>query len=130
MKNIDTRYWIELTLVTLSLIAIGWVTFIFFLPGLFDAILLVMLGVIVLMTVAGQAILTNLMDQNFSKFNSAFLIYKGAKILILMTFMVIYTITHRKSALPFLGGTFIIYLVYMFFEARSLNRQSRKQAER
>jgi hypothetical protein len=130
MKNIDNRYWIELTIVTLVLSAAGAIIFIFFLPGMFTTALLAMFGVIVAMTVAGQAILTNLMEQKFSKFNSAFLIYKGIKILVMMTFMLIYTFTHRKTALPFLGGTFVMYLVYMFFESRSLNRQSRKQAER
>ncbi len=130
MKKVDTRYWIELTLITLLLIGLGWVAFVFMLPGQYPPVLPVMLAVIVVVTAAGQVVLTRLMDQRFSKFNSAFLIYKGLKIIILMAFMFIYSVLHKEHALPFLCATFIIYLVYMFFESRSLSRQSRKQAER
>jgi len=130
MKNVDTRYWIELILITLLLVGSGWVAFVFFLPGQYPPILPVMLVTVVLITAAGQVVLTRLMEQRFSKFNSAFLIYKALKILILMAFMFIYSVLHKERALPFLGSTFIIYLVFMFFESRSLNRQSRKQAER
>lgn len=130
MKNVDPRYWLELTLITLLLIVLGWVAFVYFLPGQYPSVLPVMLAIVVAVTVAGQVVLTKLMDQKFSKFNSAFLIYKALKILILMAFMFIYSVLHKEHALPFLGATFIIYLVYMLFESRSLNRQSRRQAER
>jgi uncharacterized membrane protein len=101
-----------------------------FLPGQYPPILPFMLGTIVIVTAAGQVVLTRLLDQKFSKFNSAFLVYKGLKILILMAFMFIYTAFHKEFALTFLGSTFLIYLVFMVFESRSLNRHSRKQAER
>ena len=129
MKNVDSRYWYELALITLLIIGLGWVVFEYVFPGQYPPVLPLMLAVIVVVTVAGQVILTRLMDQKFSKFNSAFLIYKAIKILILMAFMFIYSALHREHALYFLGSTFIIYLVYMFFESRSLNRQSRKQAD-
>jgi O-antigen/teichoic acid export membrane protein len=129
MKNVDSRYWYELALVTLLLAVLGWVVFGYVFPGHYPPVMPVLLAVIVVVTVAGQVVLTRLMDQKFSKFNSAFLIYKAIKILILMVFMFIYSALHREHALYFLGSTFIIYLTYMFFESRSLNRQSRKQAE-
>ncbi len=130
MKHVDTRYWIELALVTSALIIVAWIVFGFALPGQYPPILPILLAVMVFVTAAGQVILTRLLDQKFSKFNSAFLIYKGVKILILMAFMFIYSALHKEHALPFLGSTFIIYLVYMVFESRSLNRQSKNQAER
>jgi O-antigen/teichoic acid export membrane protein len=129
MKKVDTRYWLELALVTITLIALGWIGFVFVFPGQYPPVLPVMLAMMVILTAAGQVVLTGLLDKKFSKFNSAFLVYKGVKILILMTFMFIYSATHREHAVYFLGSTFIIYLSYMFFESRSLNRHSRKQAE-
>jgi O-antigen/teichoic acid export membrane protein len=129
MKNVDSRYWYELTLITLLLIVLGWVAFAYVFPGQYPPVMPVLLAVIVVVTVSGQVVLTRLMNQKFSKFNSAFLIYKALKILILMTFMFVYSALHREHAIYFLGSTFIIYLAYMFFESRSLNRQSRKQAE-
>ena len=130
MKHVDTRYWIELTIVTLALIALGWIAFIFVFPGQYPPVLPIMLAVLVIMTAAGQVVLTRLLDQRFSKFNSAFLIFKAVKILVLMMFMIIYASVHKEHAVYFLGSTFVMYLVFMIFESRSLNRQSRKQAER
>jgi O-antigen/teichoic acid export membrane protein len=130
MKHVDNKYWFELSLITILLIGLGWVAFIFLFPGHYPPILPVMLATVVLLTAAGQVVLSRLLDQKFSKFSSAFLIYKSVKILILMAFMFIYTVLHREHTLYFLGSTFVMYLVFMFFETRSLNRQSRKQAER
>jgi len=129
MKNVDTRYWIELAIVTVSLVAIGFITFIFFLPGYYPPILPFMLLTFVIMTAASQVILGSLLSARFSKFSSAFMIYKGLKILILATFMVIYAALKSEFVIPFLGATLIMYLAFMVFESRSLNRQSRKQAE-
>jgi hypothetical protein len=130
MKKVDTRYWIELTLITLALVVLGWVAFGYFLPAYYPPALPLLLAVMVIMTAAGQVVLTRLLDQKFTKFNSAFLIYKALKILVLMIFMILYSLLHKDRALPFLGSTFLIYLVFMIFESRSLNRHSRNQAER
>lgn len=130
MKNVDTQYWIELTVVTLLLAFLGFIAFEYVFPGQYPPVLPLMLATIVVVTATGQVVLTRLLDQKFSKFNSAFLIYKALKILILMAFMFIYSALHKEHALYFLGATFLIYLVYMVFESRSLNRHSRKQAER
>lgn len=127
MKKVDMRYWIELGLVTLGLVVLGFIAFSYLFPGQYSPVLLFMLATLVVITAAGQVILTGLLDQKFSKFNSAFMIYKALKILILMTFMVIYSALHKEHAVPFLVSTFIMYLVFMFFESRSLNRQSRNQ---
>ena len=128
MKKIDTRYWIELALITLLLIGLGWVAFIYVLPGQYPPVLPWMLALIIVMTAAGQVVLTRLLDQKFSKFNSAFLVYKALKILILMIFMITYSLLNKQRAMPFLLSTFVIYLVFMIFESRSLNRHSRNQA--
>ena len=130
MKKVDSRCWIELIAITFILICAGWVAFTYVFPGRYPPMLPVMLATIVVITAAGQVVLTGYLDQKFSKFNAAFLIYKTLKMLILLAFMVIYSLLHREYALYFLIATFIIYLVYMIFESRSLNRQSRKQAER
>ena len=130
MKKVDHRYWIELAVIILFLIILGWLAFAYVFPGLYPPVLPVMLATIVVMTAAGQVVLTGLLDKKFSKFSSAFTIYKALKILVLMIFMIVYTLLHKDRALPFLGGTFVMYLVFMIFESRSLNRESRKQAER
>jgi hypothetical protein len=130
MKKVDHRYWIELAVIILFLIILGWLAFAYMFPGQYPPILPVMLATFVVMTAAGQVVLTGLLDKKFSKFSSAFTIYKALKILVLMIFMIVYTVSHKDRALPFLGGTFVMYLIFTIFESRSLNRESRKQAER
>lgn len=130
MKKVDTRYWVELTGITLFMIGLGCVAFLLVFPGHYPPVLPVLLAIIVVMTAAGQVMLTRFMDQKFSKFNAAFLIYKTIKILILMAFIVIYSLLYREQALPLLISTLIIYLVYVIFESRSLSRHSKNQAVR
>jgi O-antigen/teichoic acid export membrane protein len=130
MKKVDTRYWVELAVITLFMIGLGCVAFLLVFPGHYPPVLPVLLAIIVIMTAAGQVVLTRFMDQKFSQFNSAFLIYKTVKILILMAFMIIYSLLHREMALPFLVSTLILYLVYVVFESRSLSRHSKNQAVR
>ncbi len=130
MKSVDARYWVELVVITIVLAAAAWVVFGIFLPDEYPGILPVVLALLVIMTATGQVVLTRLLDQKFTKFNSAFLIYKSLKILVLMAFLITYSALHREKVIPFLGSTFIMYLVFMFFESRSLNRHSRRQSER
>ena len=130
MKNIDSRYWVELTIITLLLVLLGWVAFTLFFPGNYATAMPVMLVILVIMTVAGQVRLTGLMDKQFSKFNTSFMIYKALKMLVLMIFVVISSLLDRDHAVPFILSTLVMYLVYMVFESRSLNRYSRKQAKR
>ena len=130
MKNIDSRYWIELTAITALLIVLGLVGFLLIFPGQYAPALPFMLGILVILTVAGQIELSSLLDKKFSQFNTAFLIYKGLKLFVLMVVLIIYSVLHKEHAVSFILGTFVMYLVYMIFEARSLNRQSRKQAKR
>ncbi len=130
MKNVDTKYWLELTLVTVGLIALGWIGFVYVFPGQYPRVLPIMLALLLAITISGHVVLSGLLDKKFSKFAAAFNIYKGLKILILATFMVIYLTLHKDHAIPFLGATFVMYLVYMLFEVRSLNKQSRKQLDR
>jgi ABC-type methionine transport system permease subunit len=89
----------------------------------------VMLGVLVLITASGQVMLTRLMNISFSKFNVGFSIFKAIKFIILMTLMITYSLMHRDQAVPFLITTFILYIAYMIFESRSLNRYSKNQGK-
>jgi O-antigen/teichoic acid export membrane protein len=130
MKNVDTRYWVELAVITLVLALAAWVVFGMFFPAEYPPVLPFMLALLVILTAAGQVVLSRLLREKFSKFNSAFLIYKSLKILVLMAFLIIYSTLHRDRVIAFLGSTFVMYLAFMFFESRSLNRHSRREAER
>ncbi len=130
MKNIDSRYWVELSIITLLLVVLGWAAFTLLFPGNFALAMPLVLTTLVIMTVAGQAWLTGLMDKQFSKFNTSFMIYKALKMLVLMIFVIVSSLLDRDHAVPFILSTLVMYLAFMVFESRSLNRYSRKQAKR
>jgi hypothetical protein len=129
MKNTDTRYWMELAGVTALLIILGLVGFIAVFPGNYPPALPIVLAIMVIMAVASHIKLSSLLDQKFSKYNTAFLIYKGLKFLVIMTLLIVYSLLDKDHSVPIIMSTLIMYLAYMIFEARSLNRQSRKQAK-
>ena len=130
MKNIDNRYWIEIGVLTLVLTGLGWLAFAVVFPGQYPGILPVLLAVTVLITIIGQVVLTPLMHGKFAKFNAAFMIFKALKIMIILVFMIAYSLLNRDKALPFLISAFFLYLAYTIFESRSLHRHSKNQAER
>jgi hypothetical protein len=129
MKKVGAKYWIELTVITLLLIGLGWVAFHFIWPGKYPPFLWLMLAVLVTMTASGQVILTRALGQKFGKFNSTFMIVKTLKFFILLACMIVYLLIYREYAVPFLGSALLMYLVFMIFESRSLNRHSRSQAQ-
>ena len=129
MKSTDTRYWIELAAVTAFLIVLGLVGFFIFFPDNFPPVLPVILSVMIIMAVTSHIKLTSLLNQKFSKYNTAFLIYKGLKFFAVMTLLIVFSLLDKDHRVSIIMSTMIMYLAYMIFEARSLNRQSRKQAK-
>ncbi len=129
MKNTDNRYWIELSVVTAFLVVLGLVGFIMVFPGNFTPALPVILAIMIMMTISSHIKLSGLLDQKFSKYNTAFLIYKGLKFFVVMTLLIVFSLIDKDHRVPIIISTMVMYLVYMIFEASSLNRQSRKQAK-
>lgn len=127
MKRVDTRFWIELAVITIVMVGLGWVAFHFLWPGQYPPYLSLLLALMVVMTVAGQVILTRTLTEKFSKFNTAFMLFKVVKMFVLMAFLIVYLLISREHAVPLLGSALVLYLVFMIFESRSLNRHSRNQ---
>jgi hypothetical protein len=54
------------------------------------------------------------------KFETAYLVSFFIKFLGYIIFMMLYTKTHRENAVIFVAGLFFLYLVYTFFEIKSI----------
>lgn len=130
MKNVDTLYWVKLGLVSVVLAAAAWIVFGLILPEFYPKGMPWFLGLVILVTAGGQILLTWVLKTNSRKFSSWFLIYKSVKLLLMMGIMLIFILTDRENSISFLISVFVIYLVYMLFEAAELNKASRKEAER
>lgn len=128
MNKTDFRYWIGLATVTLALAAAAWVIFTFVFPDQYPRILPVFLGMVVLITATGQVLVSRSLGKDPKIFNSWYMIYKGIKMLIIATFLVVYILLHKENTIPFLASVFVIYLVFMIFESAALTRAARRQS--
>jgi hypothetical protein len=123
-------YWVILGLLSVVLAAAASIVFGAIMPEFYPKGLPWFLGLVILITGGGQVLLTWVLKTNPGKFSSWFLIYKSVKLLIRMGVMLIFILTDRENSISFLISVFIIYLVYMLFEAAELNKASRKEAKR
>lgn len=128
MKNVESSYWIFIGLLTTILAVAIWIVFGFVIPELYPRILPFFLAMVVLLTATGQVLLTRALRKDPKKFNSWYLIYKAIKMLIIMTFMLVYVMVKRENGVSFLASVFVIYLTYMIFEAGALNRAARRES--
>jgi hypothetical protein len=128
MNKTDVRYWVSLGLVTVVVAAAMIFVFGYVIPEQYPKILPVFLALVVVITGTGQILLTKALNRDPKKFNSWYLIYKSVKMLIIMTFMLIYVLAHRENGLAFLGSVFLIYLAFMVFESRALNQVVRRDS--
>ena len=128
MKKTDFRYWIGLAAVTLALAVAAWLVFSFAFPGSYPRILPFFLGMVVLITAAGQVLLSKSLGNDPKKFNSWYMIYKAVKMLVIATFLVVYFLIRKENGIPFLASVFVIYLVFMIFESVSLTRVAKRQS--
>ncbi len=128
MKIVDSSYWISIGLLTAILAVAIWIVFGFVIPEMYPRILPFFLAMVVLLTVTGQVLLTRAVRKDPKKFNSWYLVYKSIKMLIIMTFMLVYIMVNRKNGVSFLASVFVIYLTYMIFEAGALNRAARRES--
>ncbi|MFO7616357.1 MAG: hypothetical protein R6V75_03825, partial [Bacteroidales bacterium] len=72
---------------------------------------------------AGQLILSRkLQTGNPANFNSYYLAFKFIKMIAILVFLVAWLLSHKETSIPFIISAFIIYLVYVVFETRALNR--------
>lgn len=128
MKKVDLQYWIRLGLVTAVLSAVIAMVFVFLLPDQYPKILPWFLGLTVVITAAGQILIVWALQKQGNKFQSWYMIFKSVKMLIIMTFMLVYVFVSKSGGIPFLGSVFVIYLVYMIFESMEIKRAVREAA--
>ncbi len=117
------RYIIELAVVILFMVLLGWIAFTWLFPGNFVPVLPYFLIFMVIITLAGQIILSRMTNTaNLNKFNIRFMAYKAVKMLAVLAFLLGYLVNNKNSGISFLLSAFVIYLIFMGFEARALNR--------
>ncbi|MEI6696592.1 MAG: hypothetical protein WCO13_11035 [Bacteroidota bacterium] len=66
-------------------------------------------------------------QKSFSRFTSNFMMVTFLKLMVLMAVMLIYVLTHRWDAIPFICWYFVLYVCFTAFEVIELQRISDKK---
>lgn len=120
------QFLIQQLYLTLAVYLLGFIAFYFifpddsyiffvFLPAIFYGVMAVFHGSLILAS-----------RQAARKFPSRFLAIFGAKILLLLIFIITYTYFNPGIAIPFLVSFLFLYLVYTIFEITALYRHLRQ----
>lgn len=117
------RYLAELAIVTLAILLLALILFAWVIPGRMPLILPVYLVFVAALTAAGQVILSRkLKTGNPGSFNSYYLAFKSIKMIAILLFLVGWLLGHKEKSIPFIISAFVIYMVFVAFETRALNR--------
>ena len=115
---------------SLIIAAIAFAVFRFLIPQFYLPIFPFVLLFFIAVTIGTHAILTKAGKRPIRQFSTFYMGSVTAKLFIYLIFLVVYVLTHKEHAVPFILTFFVLYVLFTFFETysllNSLNRQ--KQA--
>ena len=112
----------QLSLLTLGVGIVGAVLFLTLLKEYYLPVFPVLLAFFAIMTFAFHSVLEGSFRKNPKKFSYMFMGLSAGKLFLLLLMIVIYLILRRDTVIPFLAGTFLLYLVFTLFEVKTLLR--------
>jgi uncharacterized membrane protein YfcA len=81
-----------------------------------------LLAFFALVTLVFHMIIERSFRKNPEKFSYVFMGLSAGKLVAILVMIVIYLIIRRETVIPFLVGTFLLYLVFTLFEVKTLLR--------
>ncbi len=120
--NTDNRFFKQLFVLTLVIGVVGAILFITILKEYYLSIFPIMLLFFAVMTVFFHIVLVRSLKKNPQKFSYVFMGLSAGKLLLMLLAIVVYLILKRETVIPFLAGTFLLYLVFTLFEVKTLLR--------
>ena len=118
--NIDFRFYKQLLILTIivSIISAGLLMTV--LKEYYLNVFPFMLLFFVVITISFYEILARSLRKNPKNFSNLFMGLSGGKLLVILLVIIIYLILEKSTVIPFLAGTFLLYLVFTFFEVKTL----------
>ncbi len=120
--NKDFRFYMQLSVITVITGIIGTALFLTVLKEFYLPIFPLLLMFFALMTASFNVILTRTLKKKPNSFSYMFMGLSAGKLLLMLLLIVIYLILRRETVIPFLAGTLLLYLVFTFFEVKTLLR--------
>ena len=113
---------IKLLLLTIAVGVIGAALFFTVLKEYYLSVFPYLLVLFTLLTYSNHTILTKTLKDKPQKFTYVFMGVSAAKLFLMLIAIVVYLLIRRETVIPFLVGTFLLYLVFTFFEVKTLLR--------
>lgn len=119
MKS-NSRFYKQLSFLTLIIGIVGAILFTTFLKEYYLAVFPYLLLFFAVMTFSFHTVLVRSLSKNPKNFSLVFMGLSAGKLFLMLILIVIYLIFKRETVIPFLAGTFLLYLVFTFFEVKTL----------
>ena len=118
--NIDFRFYKQLLILTIivSIISAGLLMTV--LKEYYLNVFPFMLLFFVVITISFYEILARSLRKNPKNFSNLFMGLSAGKLLVILLVIIIYLILEKSTVISFLAGTFLLYLVFTFFEVKTL----------
>ena len=122
------RFLVQQLYLTIVIYVLGFVAFYYMFPNHFNTffIFLPLIFYVIMGVFHGTLIAASL--KPMKKFPSSFLAVFGAKILVLLVFIITYAYFNPSIAVPFLISFLFLYVVYTAFEITMLFRYLKQQS--
>jgi len=121
MKS-DYRFLKQLFLLTLGVGIVGAVLFLTLFKEYYLSVFPALLAFFAIMTLTFHHILEGSFKKSPKNFSYMFMGLSAGKLFLMLLMIVVYLILRRDTVIPFLAGTFLLYLVFTLFEVKTLLR--------
>ena len=112
----------QLSVLTIIIGIVGTAFFLTVLKEYYLPIFPVLLIFFALMTASFHVILTRTLEKKPNSFSIVFMGLSAGKLFLMLLLIVVYLILRRETVISFLAGTFLLYMVFTFFEVKTLLR--------
>ena len=116
----DSKFFTQLTILTIIVGALGGALFLTILKEYYLPIFPFMLVFFAIMTASFYLVLKRTLNNKPKSFSNMFMGLSAGKLFSMLLLIVVYLILRRETVIPFLAGTFLLYLVFTFFEVKTL----------
>ena len=129
MLNALQQFLLKQGYLTLAVYALGFVAFKYVFPTHYNPFFLFLPVLFYVITAVFHGSLISASRLPMNKYSSRFLMIFGAKIMVFLIFIIVFSYFNPQIAVPFLISFFILYVIYTVFEVITLLRYLRQKSQ-
>jgi hypothetical protein len=129
-KTFLNKFIVNLLLFSVILGAIAFILTFFLPENYFSPALPFLFPFFFAITILVFGFLIKSAGNKFNRFVNRFMMATFLKLMVYMAVLVVYVLTHKYDAIPFILSFFILYVAYTFFEVIALLRFTRSETKK